>query len=131
MFFDTSGLLCLLDEREPFHQQANACLARAARRITHSYVLAELVALAHARGIPRLRSLNFAQRVAENPDFEVNWVEQSLHDDALNLLFARLDKTNSLCDAVSFVLMREHGIRDALTTDHHFEQEGFNRLLKD
>jgi predicted nucleic acid-binding protein len=131
MFFDTSSLLCLLDEREPSHQQANHFLARAARRMTHSYVLAELIALAHVRGIPRLRSLNFAQRIAENPDFEVIWVEQSLHDDALNLLFARLDKTYSLCDAVSFVLMREHGIRDALTTDHHFEQEGFNRLLKD
>lgn len=39
------------------------------------------------------------------------------------------DETYSLCDAVSFVLMRQRGISDALTTDRHFEQEGFIRLL--
>jgi predicted nucleic acid-binding protein len=66
-----------------------------------------------------------------DPDVAIVWVDASLHEEALNLLLARLDKTYSLCDAVSFILVREHGIRDALTTDHHFEQEGFNRLLKD
>ena len=40
------------------------------------------------------------------------------------------DKTYSLCDAVSFLLMRERGITEALTTDRHFEQEGFVRLLQ-
>jgi predicted nucleic acid-binding protein len=28
------------------------------------------------------------------------------------------------------VLMKERGLTDALTTDRHFEQEGFHRLLK-
>lgn len=51
-------------------------------------------------------------------------------DEAHQLLKDRLDKTYSLCDAVSFVLMRRRGIQDALTTDHHFDQEGFRRLLK-
>jgi len=47
---------------------------------------------------------------------------------------ARQDKTYSLCDAVSFVLMRERGIHEALTTDKHFEQEassGCSLLEKD
>jgi predicted nucleic acid-binding protein len=43
--------------------------------------------------------------------------------------FHRLDKDYSLCDAVSFLLMRARGLTDALTTDKHFEQEGFRRLL--
>ncbi|WP_289501249.1 hypothetical protein [Gloeocapsopsis sp. IPPAS B-1203] len=42
----------------------------------------------------------------------------------------RQDKTYSLSDAVSFVLMRQHGITEALTIDRHFEQEGFVRLLQ-
>jgi len=46
------------------------------------------------------------------------------------MLLDRLDKTYSLCDAVSFVLMRERELTEALTTDRHFEQEGFVRLLK-
>ena len=57
------------------------------------------------------------------------WVDKALHLDALDLLFARTDKTYSLCDAVSFVLMRRRDIFTALTTDRHFEQEGFQRLL--
>jgi len=41
----------------------------------------------------------------------------------------RPGKTYSLCDAVSFVLMRQRGITEALTTDRQFEQEGFRRPL--
>jgi uncharacterized protein len=48
----------------------------------------------------------------------------------LRFLQGRLDKSYSLCDAVSFLLMRERAITEALTTDRHFEQEGFTRLLK-
>jgi uncharacterized protein len=47
----------------------------------------------------------------------------------MELLGNRLDKNYSLCDAVSFILMREHRINEALTTDKHFVQEGFVRLL--
>lgn len=37
---------------------------------------------------------------------------------------------DTLCDAVSFLIMRERQFREALTTDRHFEQEGFIRLLR-
>jgi predicted nucleic acid-binding protein len=43
---------------------------------------------------------------------------------------ARADKSYSLCDALSFVLMRDRSIQQALTTDRHFTQEGFGRLLE-
>jgi predicted nucleic acid-binding protein len=42
----------------------------------------------------------------------------------------RPDKEWSLTDCISFVAMREHGIWEALTGDHHFEQGGFVALLK-
>jgi uncharacterized protein len=47
----------------------------------------------------------------------------------MDLLERRPDKSYSLCDAVSFILMRRRGITEALTTDRHFEQEGLRRLL--
>lgn len=36
-----------------------------------------------------------------------------------------------MTDCISFVVMEEHGIRDALTADHHFTQAGFRALLRE
>ena len=41
----------------------------------------------------------------------------------------RQDKDCSLTDCVSFVIMREAGLQEALTGDRHFEQAGFQALL--
>jgi predicted nucleic acid-binding protein len=98
--------------------------------LTHSYVLAELIALALVRRFPRPAVLAFAMDLVDNPDIETVWVSEQLHRESIRLLAERQDKTYSLCDAVSFVLMRQHGIKEALTTDRHFEQEGFVRLLQ-
>ena len=42
----------------------------------------------------------------------------------------RPDKGYSLVDCISMVVMEEEGIRDVLTNDRHFEQEGFRLLLQ-
>jgi predicted nucleic acid-binding protein len=129
MLLDTSGLLCLHNRAEPFHEQARTLYCAARVRLTHSYVLAEFVALANARRLPRVAALTFVVDLVENPDIETVWIDEALHREAMALLLARQDKTYSLCDAVSFVLMRQRRLTEALTTDHHFEQEGFQRLL--
>ncbi|MEH1864901.1 MAG: hypothetical protein V7K69_07810 [Nostoc sp.] len=33
-------------------------------------------------------------------------------------------------EGIIFIVMQQLGIKEALTTDHHFEQAGFIRLLK-
>lgn len=129
MLLDTSGLLCLVDRRERYHADATRLWQTARVRLTNSYVLAEFVALAHTRNAPREGALKFAAELQDDPAVEVVWVDEALHRQAVSLLQARLDKTYSLCDAVSFLLMRERGLREALTTDRHFAQEGFVRLL--
>jgi hypothetical protein len=50
--------------------------------------------------------------------------------DAYALFRGRMDKEWSLTDCVSFVVMKEWEISDALTTDVHFEQAGFRALLR-
>ena len=129
MLLDTSGLLCLHHRAEPLHEEAIAAYNAASVRLTHNYVLAEFVALATARRLPRTAALTFLADLLENPDIETVWVDEELHQQAMNLLFARPDKTYSLCDAISFVLMRQRNMMTALTTDRHFVQEGFQRLL--
>lgn len=81
------------------------------------------------RRFPRPSALSFISDLADDPDIETIWVDEQLHREAMALLHARLDKTYSLCDAVSFILMRRGRVSEALTTDHHFEQEGFRRFL--
>lgn len=130
MLLDTSGLLCLHFSTEPLHTQACIEYQKATMRLTHNYVIAEYVALANARRFPRASVLDFVVDLLSNPDIEAVWVDESIHRAAVELLTLRQDKTYSLCDAVSFVLMRQRGVSEALTTDRHFEQEGFVRLLK-
>ena len=130
MLLDTSGLFCYHHRDELQHADAVRHFNSAPLKVTHSYVLAELVPLCQARGLPRTLSLAFAADLLNNPDIAFVWVDEATHRSALELLEARLDKTYSLCDAVSFVLMRQYEITDALTTDRHFEQEGFVRLLR-
>ena len=130
MLLDTSGLLCLFDVRDQRHVDARALYDAATKRFTHNYVLAEFVALANARGAPRADALAFVAALLETPEVQVVWVDKTLHQASVEFLQARLDKAWSLCDAISFLLMQQQGITDALTTDHHFEQAGFVRLLK-
>ena len=129
MLLDTSGLLCLIDKREPRQEKAVELYDRASVRLTHNYILAELVALGNSRGVPRQTVLEFSDGLLTDSEVELAWVDEALHRQALDLLFARPDKTYSLCDAVSLALMRERGETEALTTDRHFEQEGLVRLL--
>ena len=121
MLLDTSGLLCYFDLRDARHQEAVARFKSAHELLTHSYVLAEFVPLCRTRGLNITGAPAFAVRMLDNPLVEFVWADEKLHRAALSLLQARLDKTYSLCDAASFLLMRHYGVTDALTTDRHFE----------
>jgi predicted nucleic acid-binding protein len=129
MLLDTSGLLCLQHAGEPLHKDAVTFFDAAGVKVTHNYVIAEYVALATARRFPRREMLHFVQALDRSTEVRVAFVDPYLHHRALELLQARDDKGWSLCDAVSFVLMSDLGMIDALTTDRHFEQAGFRRLL--
>lgn len=130
MLIDTSGFFALNSEKDKNYGSAIELFGESRRRVTTNYILAEYVALALVRGLPRRDVLAFSEEILFDTTIEIIWVNQSQHIQAVELLQQRLDKTYSLCDAVSFVLMRERQINEALTTDKHFVQEGFVRLLE-
>ena len=130
LFLDTSGLMCLFDKDDFRHEQATEHFKNAKYLLTTNYVLAEFVPLTHSRKLKRENALNFLKSLILLPRLELLWIDENYHHQAMELLENRLDKTYSLCDAVSFVVMRERRITESLTTDKHFEQEGFVRLLK-
>lgn len=54
----------------------------------------------------------------------------ALWNQGVELYDARSDKQWSLTDCISFVVMKNEGITDALTGDQHFIQAGFHALLR-
>lgn len=129
MLLDTSGLLCCLDKADARHTTATALYKEATRKIVHNYVLAEFVALALARGFALSMTVAYMRTVTMAPSVEVLWIDEFTHELGMQLLQQRPDKVYSLCDAVSFEILRHRNLFTALTTDHHFTQEGFARLL--
>ena len=130
MLIDTSGFFALYSREDINHAHADEIYRKSWRRLTTNYILAEYVALALVRGLPRQESLEFSEAILDDETIEIVWIDENLHIQAVELLQQRSDKSYSLCDAVSFVLMRDRKISEALTTDKHFEQEGFIKLLK-
>lgn len=124
-----------MDNREPQHMTAVALFqsARQHRRrlVTTNYVLVELVSLLTSPiRISRSQVIMLVGRVRTSSYVEVIHVDPQLDEQAWQLLAKRQDKDWSLVDCTSFVVMQQRGITEALTTDHHFEQAGFIRLLK-
>jgi predicted nucleic acid-binding protein len=62
--------------------------------------------------------------------FEVVGFDPKVQQAGFDLYESRLDKDWSLTDCVSFAVMTQRGLTEALTADHHFEQAGFRAVFK-
>ena len=135
IFADTAGWGHLVDPTQTRHIQA-ASLYRMGRQqgrkfITTNYILTELVALLTSPlRIPRPAIISFINSLKASPYVEIVHIDATLDEQAWQLLSQRQDKEWSLVDCASFVLMKQRGLFEAFTTDEHFEQAGFVRLLK-
>jgi hypothetical protein len=99
------------------------------RLVTTDWVLVEVAdALAKSECRPRIR--DFILRLRQGAGSEVVPASRQIMDSALELYHQHADKQWTLTDCVSFVVMRDRGLNEALTQDHHFEQAGFTALLK-
>lgn len=135
LFVDTSGWANLIDFSQPFHPLSANIYQNARvqkhKIITTSYIVSELVALlASPLRIPRLKAIAFIQSLKTSPYVEVIHINKEIDTKAWELLINRPDKEWSLVDCSSFIVMQERKITASLTSDHHFEQAGFIRLLK-
>ena len=100
-----------------------------ARLLTSDWVLME-VADALAASECRGRVREFILHLRGAAACEIVPASREVLDRALDLYHQHADKQWTLTDCVSFVIMRERNLTDALTGDRHFEQAGFAALLK-
>ncbi|WP_199326762.1 type II toxin-antitoxin system VapC family toxin [Nostoc sp. FACHB-888] len=99
--------------------------------VTTNYVVIELVALLNSPlRVPRPQLFKYVEAVRTAPYINLIYIEPTIDSAAWELLKTREDKAWSLVDSTSFIIMQQLGIKEALTTDKHFEQAGFIRLLK-
>ena len=135
IFVDTSGWGNLVDKSQPYHKLMVQLYREAKQQerqlITSNYVITEVVALLTSPlRLPRPKIIGFVNGIKQSNYVDIIQIDKEKDDSAWLLLANREDKEWSLVDCSSFIIMKERGIKDALTNDVHFEQAGFIRLLK-
>ncbi len=130
-FIDTGYWLGLATDRDPHHERAVVL----SRILVGPFVTTEavLLELGNAFSGARFRALGvrLLNDIRTAPDIEVTPLGPDLLARAIDLYAARPDKEWGLTDCVSFVVMQERGIHEALAADQHFVQAGFRALLRD
>lgn len=133
VFADTAYWLALTNPFDQHHARAvdvSTTLAHC-RFITTDAILTEFLnALADKGPHIRAAAVQMVEAILRNPRVTVVPQNRRAFSRSLTFYKARPDKGYSLTDCWSMLLMRERRLSDALTTDRHFEQEGFVALLR-
>jgi predicted nucleic acid-binding protein len=133
VFVDTSGLHALVNRRDAHHpaaQEAVAAVVRSRRRlVVTEYVVSETVTLAKVRGGAPV-ALRVLDLVEQSAGIRIEWIGASRFDAVKAFARRHADHDYSFVDCASFVVMRELRLSQALTTDGHFKEAGFEPLLR-
>lgn len=133
VFVDTSAWLALINEADTDHLKVRAIRDKLLHSkksfLVTNYIIIEIAnSLCKARW--RTRAVKLINSIYATEFIEVIEIDKGIYDEAWDMYSSRNDKEWSLTDCTSFVVMKKYDIRDAFTNDHHFEQSGFNILIK-
>ena len=128
-FADTFALIAWLNPSDAAHTDVCAYLDTfTGRLVTTEWVLMEF-ADALSNPSARATAVAFLRAVRDDALFDVVGYDPAVYQAGFDLFAARPDKAWSLTDCISFAVMTERGLTDALTADHHFEQAGFRAVF--
>jgi uncharacterized protein len=131
VFADTAYFVAFCGPRDAFHAQAIAASANLLGRIiTTEYVLIETGGML-CRPEDRPAFVNLVRDLQSDPFVMIVPASTALFQDGFELFATRPDKEWSLVDCISIVVMKQHRLKEALTTDRHFVQAGFRALLRE
>ena len=130
VFADTFFFLALLNDDDPGHGLALSASTEREAIVTSEFILLEL-GNACARAEDHLDFLALVEGMRASSRMTIVPLDAGLLERGLRLMGNRLDKNWSLTDCISFIVMEERGLTEALTADRHFEQAGFKALFLD
>lgn len=128
---DTVYIQALLNRHDQYHSQAQAFLPRVRSAAEVWVTEAVLVEVGNAlSAFDRVAASTFIGQCYRTANMRIVTIDTALLHEALTLYGSRSDKRWGLTDCISFVVMQQHNLTDAVTADEHFVQAGFHALLR-
>ena len=130
IFADAFYFVALLNRADQYHAQAATAASQLrGELVTTEWVLAE-VADALADSASRRTVVPFIRDLASDPKVRIVPAGNDWFERGLRLYEQRPDKDWPLTDCISFAVMADEKLTEALTGDRHFTQAGFKALLR-
>jgi len=132
IFVDTAALIALGNKHDDLYQKARIIqkqlAAQSTQFITSNFVIAEYC---NAFSSVKLRPIAIAtvESILASPSWQYIHIEKQQMQQSFTLYTKMTDKNWGLVDCSSIILAKQHNIRQIFTSDHHFEQAGFQILL--
>lgn len=132
VFLDTGFAIALSSSRDQYHDQAiklaDLIEANETKLLTTRAVLLE-IGNSLSKLPYRQAAVKLLVSLEADPKIAVVPLSERLYKRAFQLFRDRSDKEWGIIDCISFIVMQDHNIIEALTNDEHFRQAGFRALL--
>ena len=133
IFVDTSGWKALIDARDAFHQlvqaQFHRCRAERILLETTDAVISETLTLLRLRrGLGHETAVKFGQMVQTSQAVQITFIAPELFQRGWEIFQRYHDKMFSFVDCLSFAVMEKKQLKEAIATDAHFAQYGFQSV---
>jgi predicted nucleic acid-binding protein len=133
VFVDSFAWIAAINKSDNYHEISlrilEELLNRQAKLVTTNYVVAETInALSKVEF--RRTVIEFIDKLGKSPRVQIVKITDEIYNNAWTLYQQRMDKDWGITDCTSFEVMRMFNIKEAFTSDKHFEQAGYSLMVK-
>jgi uncharacterized protein len=128
-FIDTFFIVALVNVRDFYHEKA---VELSVEYEGKSLITTDAILLEISNSLSKnykTESIIIIEKLLLSFEIEIIRLDESLFEKAFSLYKSHADKTWGLVDCISFIVMKEQNIQNALTCDKHFLQAGLNPLM--
>ena len=131
LFLDASYIIALELSDDQNHEAAlrhwRSIRGTTSKLVTTSYIFDEIVTFLNSRN-HHAKAVETGNRLLNSPSVHLIQVDETLFLEGWQFFQRYSDKSYSLTDSISFLVMHQNQIETALTFDKHFKQAGFVKL---
>ncbi len=133
LFVDTSYFIALVNTRDKYHLLAKEWAEEITQKNQTCHISIPVL-FEIADGFAKLQrkeiGIDLINNALNSDNYIVHSFREITYNKAWELYCSRKDKEWGLTGCYSFELMKENNLKEALTAEKHFEQFGYEILLK-